>query len=294
MTGLELLRTIANRSRVLPGPGILQSVFRRAFRHVHGRRTVSDFDGCLTMTLDLSEHMQRRIFWMGYYNLRLMPLLDQMLRPGMVVIDVGANIGEVSLVAGRRVGPQGRVIAFEPAPTIADELETHVQRNQMQDVVHIERLGLADKPATLPLYASCGQADTADPHRGLGSLHGEPDKDALLAVVEVATLDHMAEQLALDRLDLLKVDIEGGELPCLRGAEKTLRRFLPIIAVEVQSQSAGAAGYQGRDVLDFLAPLGYRFYRLETRGRLRPIDAGMLTDYQDVICIAGPKLPFET
>jgi len=245
------------------------------------------------MNLDLAEHMQRRIFWMGYYNLRLVPVLDQLLKPGMVAVDVGANIGEVSLVAANRVGPTGRVIAFEPAPAIADELEAHLRSNGLHAVVDLRRQGLADAVGRLPLYGSCGQGSSDDPHRGLGSLHGVPGSDPVIAEVEITTLDAAVQSLGLSRLDLLKVDIEGGELPCLRGARETLQKFLPVVAVEVQAQSSGAAGYRGRDILDHLSPLGYRFYCLEKKGRLRPVSSDTLTDYQDVICVAGPRLAIE-
>ncbi|HYG04846.1 MAG TPA: FkbM family methyltransferase [Stenotrophomonas sp.] len=245
------------------------------------------------MTLDLAEHMQRRIFWMGYYNLRLVPLFDRLLKPGMVVADVGANIGEVSLLAANRVGAGGRVIAFEPAPDIADALEAHVRGNALEEVISVCRQGLADVAGVLPLYGSCGQGSAQDPNRGLGSLHGNPDSDPLIALVEVTTLDAVVKALQLPRLDLLKVDIEGGELPCLRGALDTIERFRPVVVVEVHAHSAGAAGCQGRDILDLLTPLGYRFHRLEKRGRLVPISAEQLGAYQDVVCIAGERLPVE-
>ncbi|HIG47912.1 MAG TPA: phosphoglycerate mutase (2,3-diphosphoglycerate-independent), partial [candidate division Zixibacteria bacterium] len=66
--------------------------------------TVPDFDGTYLVRLRLSEHMQRRIFWMGYYSTDIVALLKMTLRPGMVVVDVGANIGEIAMVAARCVG----------------------------------------------------------------------------------------------------------------------------------------------------------------------------------------------
>lgn len=293
MSAVEKLRAMGNRLRVGPGPGLAQSLLRRVFRRAHGWRTISDFDGNLSMTLDLAEHMQRRIFWMGYYNLRLVPLFDRLLKPGMVVADVGANIGEVSLIAANRVGPGGRVLAFEPAPDIADALEAHVRGNGFGEVIEVYRQGLADAAGVLPLYGSCGQGSPHDPHLGLASLHGNPDSDPLVALVEVTTLDAVVRSLQLPQLDVVKVDIEGGELPFLRGALDAIARFHPVIVVEVNARSADAAGCQGRDILDLLSPLGYRFYRLEKHGRLTRITAELLTDYQDVVCIAGERLPVE-
>lgn len=267
---------------------LFQTLMRRVFRRAHAVAQVDDFDGNLTLDLDLAEHMQRRIFWMGYYNLRLVALLNRLLAPGMVVVDVGANIGEVSLVCANRVGVSGRVIAFEPVKAIADELERNIQVNALQGVVDLRRQGLADVAGEFDIYDSCGQHDGDESNRGLGSLHGDPGSHQVLGRIQVETLDRLAATLALQRLDFMKVDVEGGELACLAGALQTVARFLPVIAVEVHERSAQMAGYRGRDILDLLAPLGYQFLRLEARGRLVPISADALGEYQDVICVADP------
>lgn len=269
---------------------LLQPLMRRVFRHSRAVVRVHDFDGNLTLDLDLAEHMQRRIFWMGYYNLRLVALLDRLLASGMVVVDVGANIGEVSLVCANRVGATGRVIAFEPVTAIADELERNIQVNALQDVVNLRREGLADVVGQFDIYASCGQDDSDESNRGLGSLHGAPGSHRVLGRIDVETLDGLATTLGLHRLDFMKVDVEGGELACLKGALQTIARFLPVIAVEVHERSARMAGYRGRDILDLLAPLGYVFLRLEARGQLVPISADALGEYQDVICLADPTV----
>lgn len=281
---LLLFRALGNGLSAM-GSTIPQSAMRRFFRRARGVVRVDDFDRHLSIELDLAEHMQRRIFWMGYYNLRLVAVLERILKPGMVVVDVGANIGEISMVCATRVGVKGRVIAFEPVAAIAEELERNLQRNALQSVVEVRRQGLADSAGQFNIYESCGQHDVVESHRGLGSLHGDPKTNRVLGLIDVVTLDEVVETLDLQRMDILKVDIEGGELPCLKGAMRALERFRPIVAVEVQERSARIAGYQGRDILDLLSPLGYRFHRLEEGGRLTAIDVDALTEYQDVICL---------
>lgn len=281
------LRFVGNQLRFGNRPGWAQSMLRRLFRHAQGRQTIRDFDDRFVMTLDLAEHMQRRMFWMGYYNLRLVSFLDRLLEPGMTVVDVGANIGEISLVCANRVGNAGHVVALEPIAGIADELRLNVRRNGLQGIVQIHQQGLAVEVGRQAIYASCGQHDVNEVHQGLGSLHGTEGVDQCIGMVDITTLDDLAQRIGLSRLDVLKVDIEGGELSCLQGGIETLRRFLPVIAVEVQQRSSLAAGYHSREILELLSPLGYRFHRLEAGGRLVRIDIQDLRDYQDVICIAG-------
>ena len=267
-----------------------RSVARRAFRHAKATETIDDFDGSLTLDLRLSEHMERRIFWMGYYNGGIVAYLDQFLQKGMVVADVGANIGEISLVSGKRVGSGGRVLAFEPVDEIADELQKNVHRNRL-DQVQVVRLGLSDVEVDrAPIYASCGQSDQGDEHRGLGSLYGEQAEGTPLQFISVTTLDDYLDRHPLERLDVVKVDIEGAELPFLRGAEQSLRRFRPVLIVEVQDRTAHAAGYSPKDVFDYLTGLGYSFSRIDGKGRLSPVVAAD-SMYENVLCepTASPR-----
>lgn len=259
---------------------VLQACFRRAQGKIH----VRDFDGDLDLNLSLSEHMQRRIFWTGYYNRRLVVLFDHMLKPGMTVMDLGANIGEISMTAAKRVGRSGRVIAFEPIDSIADQLQTNATRNQLGQIT-VVRVGLSDIPAdSVPLYASCGQGVPNDEHRGLGSLFGEKKGAPELQQIPITTLDIWLAAHPVDRIDLIKIDIEGAELPCLKGAEDALRRFRPVLIVEVQDITATTAGYQASDILAFLSGLGYTFKTIRHGGRLTALTKNNLEAFQNVLC----------
>lgn len=284
---VNLLRDIGNALSFGGRLPLAQSLLRRAFRHADGRYSINDFDGNLLIDLRLSEHMQRRIFWMGYYNKEVVALLDKLVQSGMVVLDVGANIGEISLVCAKRVGPAGSVISFEPIDEIADELQKNVDRNQLQQVT-VVRAGLSDKAATqVPIYASCGQRSQGDEHGGLGSLYGENAEDAPVQFIEVTTLDAYLAQSSVTKVDIIKVDIEGAELPFLRGAEHTLRTHRPYLIIEVQDISAAAAGYTASDILDYLSSLSYTFECIGRNGRLAPLTVSGLSEYQNVLCTAA-------
>lgn len=260
-----------------------QSILRRVFRLIPYEITVPDFDGAYRMRLRLSEHMQRRIFWMGYYSADIVVLLKKVLRPGMVVVDVGANIGEVTLVSAQCVGSAGSVIAFEPVNVIADRLAEHVRINDLEQVVIIrDALGKTGQKH-VPIYASCGQ-DVSDEHQGLASLYGESENQEPIEFVNMTTLDEALASLCLSRVDLIKVDIEGGELACLQGAENILRRFRPMLVVEVQAFSARQAGWDVKELFQYLHGLGYEFFTIGPRGRLIELDWEALVDFQNVFC----------
>jgi len=97
----------------MPGAILLLEYLRKAFAGADRKITIDDFDGSLTIDLRLNEHLQSQIFWYGYYSRDIVMTMDRILTPGMVVFDVGANIGEISLCAARRVGSEGGVYSFD-------------------------------------------------------------------------------------------------------------------------------------------------------------------------------------
>jgi len=280
---LRALRRFGNAMSLGGRLRLAQSILRRVFRLVEHEVTVADFDGMYRIRLRLSEHMQRRIFWMGYYSTDIVALLKTVLRPGMVVVDVGANIGEITLIAAQRVGDTGRVIAVEPVNVIADRLAEHVRVNDLSQVTIVrEALGSAGQDR-VPIYASCGQ-DVSDEHQGLASLYGEGEGQEPIEYVNITTLDDKAASLDLSRVDLIKIDVEGGELPCLQGAENVLRRFRPMLIVEIQEFSACQAGWSVKELFEYLRGFGYEFFTIGPKGRLSALDLNSLADFQNVFC----------
>ncbi|MDI9238832.1 FkbM family methyltransferase [Lysobacter sp. LF1] len=267
-------------------------VLRRAFQGAAGTVRIGDFDGDLGIDLRLSEHMQSRIFWMGYYNREVVATLNQLLQPGMTFIDIGANIGEVSMIAAKRVGAQGSVIAFEPVTHHADRLQRHLSDNAL-DWVRVERIALGDRTGEQVMYDPAGADNPHDENFGLGSLFGGEDASAI-GTVEVTTLDAYLVQNPVQRLDLIKIDIEGAELPCLVGARETISRYLPHLIVEVQAASARAAGYEQSAILEELATHGYTFRRLTIAGATDPVEVGTLHEYQNVLCVPPARTPTRT
>ena len=227
--------------------------------------------GDIALELDLSEHMQRRIFWLGGYNLDILRLLDRRLAPGMVFVDVGANIGELSLFASRRVGPSGRVYAFEPEPSIAATLRRHVEMNRAANV-EVEAIALSDRSGELPLYLRPPTEVGREKNDGLATLIAAPGA-IKVSTVRVDRFDDWTEGVQLAHLDVLKVDIEGGELAFLEGASESIRRFRPGIVVEASRPSLEAAGFRCADLIERIQALGYRIQLIDPAGSARALPA---------------------
>lgn len=271
----------------------LRRIARHLFTRVRGHTTISNFDNSYVLTLDLREHMQSRIFWLGYYNLDIVAVLNNVLKAGMTVIDVGANIGEISMVSAKRVGPVGRVIAFEPLHTIADSLERNIANNNLS-CISVIRHGASDHTGDARIYLKPNTIGDEAPNTGLGTLYPQEAEsvDNSAEWIKLARLDDLPEIRSLDRIDLIKIDIEGAELACLRGARNTIEQHRPILIVEVQRDSCERAGYDQNDILVLLTEFGYNFYRIGRHGKASMISIDDLEDFQNVLCVPTDSSPY--
>lgn len=147
-------------------------------------------------------------------------VLDALLRPGCVFVDVGANVGTLTLFAARRVGPAGRVVALEPVPRLAECLRTTVSMNWVEDVVRVHEVaaGTEGSPTSLNVALPYG-------HSSLFSL-----PDAVETVpVRVVSLDGL---LGADHpLDVVKIDTEGADLDVLLGMQQLLEFNTRVVVV---------------------------------------------------------------
>jgi FkbM family methyltransferase len=171
--------------------------------------------------------------------------LRQVLRPGMTFIDVGGNLGQFSLLAARLVGPRGHVISVEPAPANAQMLRHSAQANGYHHL-HVVQCALGDAPgkATLHLADACGMHSLCT---------DAPGRDHGAVEVEVCTLDELVRRHQLPRVDAIKIDVEGFEMPVLRGARQTLQRHQGLkLFIDVHV----SLGIDARAVARLLAELG--------------------------------------
>lgn len=214
-------------------------------------------------------------------------LMKQFLQPGGIFIDGGANIGELTLFAAKRVGPAGKVFSFEPVAGIRKKLVHHIDQNKFGAIVSVREQGLSDQVGTHIIYGATSSYNDGSQHNGLGTLFPTGTRGSELGTIELTTIDQTAKDANLTRLDGIKLDIEGAELPALRGATEALQRFKPWLIVEIGQETCHAAGYEPADVLAALP--GYNFFRIERHGRLVPIKASGLQDWQNVMCLPNAR-----
>lgn len=239
-----------------------------------GTTVLHDFDGDLSILVDRASYISSAIYWSGHHSLNAIKFLDAFLRPEMTLADIGANIGEVTLCAAKRAAT-GKVLSFEPSPAIFAQLSRNVALNRFSHV-ELFNIGLYDREDILPFYVEeenlFGMAN-----EGLGTVFGVT-KDKQESVVRLRRLDDIAREVGLQRLDVLKVDVEGAEWMVLRGAEQCIRRFRPVIVAESSAGNFEKAGYAPKDLYNYLESLGYEIRNLDDRSTHLPAEC-------DILCV---------
>ena len=229
----------------------------------------------LRLTLDISDLVDWAIFF-GLVDPGLERLFGHT-QADDIVIDVGANNGLVSMRLAQRVGVGGRVLSFEPHPENFGRLEQNLSLNHLPQVSAFP-VGLGEVPG----HASISSVDrfnlgmhriVPDPSGGVEPAHP----------IELTTLDSVRERHSLDRLDWVKIDVEGYELKVVRGGLATLGDLRPRLFVEVDDAHLRTQGDSAEALLRELDQLGYGMVDAATGTPVIP-GAGEVRAHFDVLC----------
>lgn len=205
-------------------------------------------------------------------------LLREACRPGATVLEAGAHIGYVTLQAARAVGPSGRVVSFEPNPRTLPVLRRNVEANGFGDRVEIVPAALGSAPGRVSFHVTPA-GDTSSLHAG--AIAGDSVE------VEVATAD---ASLAGGAVDVVKLDVEGGEVEALRGMRELLRRGRPVVFAECNPQVLEAAGTSAAALAAELESLDYDVRWIDERAHaLRPLDEPWAEEYVNLRCTPAER-----
>ncbi|HXJ04464.1 MAG TPA: FkbM family methyltransferase [Candidatus Acidoferrum sp.] len=185
----------------------------------------------LTWSLDLGEGIDFSIYLLGAFERSTVITLERLVKPGDVVLDIGANIGAHTLGLARSVGSAGKVFAFEPTDFAFDKLKRNLALNpELQARTYPRQILLAAEPtedAPKEIFASWPLEKDASVH----PKHRGRQVTARNAAVD--TLDRTVAREGIDRVNVIKIDVDGHELPVLQGGLAVLTRFRPVLVMEM-------------------------------------------------------------
>ncbi|MET0626549.1 MAG: FkbM family methyltransferase [Pyrinomonadaceae bacterium] len=227
-----------------------------------GRPFVSPLDVTrrrLSFVCDLGDAIAREACFMGHYEPQETVVVRSLLGAGGCFVDVGANWGYFTLLAADLVGPAGRVVALEPHPSLFAALEENVGRNRLTRVTPL-RVAAADRDGEMNL-AGFGRGVE---NSGVSRLTDEPDPSTPNFNVPTRLLETVLDEHGVGPVDLLKMDIEGGEglvLPTLAGGLSSgrYRRIL----LELHPAALARRGQSAAGLVEMLLGYGYRGWRID-------------------------------
>lgn len=200
---------------------------------------------------------------LGIYDPETANAIARLAVPGSTVLDVGAHLGYMSLLAGLAVGPGGTVHAFECDPRLSDRLELHLELNRMSWVrpFHVAVCEETRGSVDLLLPQQLGWATLRSDTHLTGTRK--------TSVTSVSIDDHVAaHEMDPARISLIKIDVEGSELGVLKGAINTLAASPAAVVVEYILDRIRRQGEPPNDIMDLMRATGRRPH-LMTKGKIR-------------------------
>lgn len=248
--------------------GLARALYRvvRVGRKLVGRADHSIVKrGGITFDLDLSQGIDFAIF-LGIYEHWTKVALRGLVARSALVLDIGANIGAHTLHLAQLVGPEGRVIAFEPTDFAFLKLRRNLGLNpSLASRVTTCRCFLAradeiEVPAAI--YSSWPLI------RGAGVHAKHLGREMATDTAQARSLDSILNELGDRRVQLVKLDVDGFECGVLSGATELLRAVRPIFVMEIAPYGLEERGTSLDELISYFAPNGYVFYDERTRKRL--------------------------
>jgi FkbM family methyltransferase len=257
-----------------------------ALRHATkfpGEAIVNTFDG-RRLYADLADRgMYGSLYFVGEFEPAVTKVITAMVRPGDVCLDIGANFGWYTTLLHRLVGPEGTVHAFEPVPGIFAKLKKNLGLAGDPGNVKPNNFALGEQAGTAVLHIFAGLPD------GHTSMSAQGRDDFITVESPIVRLDDHLQEAHIGPVNFIKMDIEGAELLCLRGAESLFRQPVPPIwMIEMAEATSRGFGHLPNDLIEFMqSRANYEFYAVdEVVAKVFPI-SGFAPDEigANVLCV---------
>jgi len=199
----------------------------------------------VTLELDLQTEKD---YWLGVYEPQLQQAIQELINPGWIIYDVGANIGYISILLAKAVNPSGQVHAFEALPDNFARVQMNIQLNSLQGIISPVHAAVIDE--TKPVTFLVG------PSNGMGKVSGSAGRQEVIyehsLTVPGLSLDDYVYEQGHPAPNVVKMDIEGGEVLALPGMRRILENAHPLMLLELHGPESAEAAYT------ILTNYGYR------------------------------------
>lgn len=248
---------VYSRLPIKPFHRFLRYVFKR-YLDRHSSDIVRDRVNGVNFELHLNERIEHNIYYNRVFEEKTRDALLKLVKPGMTIFDVGANIGVHTFYMAINCTPGGHVYAFEPATYAFKKLSVNRNLNPILPVT-VVNAGLSDKNINrLDTEVACSWPMNKDFARRKNQVM--PNALVMDDVIRLVKMDDFVRENNISCVDLIKLDIDGNEPKFLQGAKHTIKRDRPVIVFELADYVLRYFGASAGGLLREIFDLGYKVY----------------------------------
>ena len=243
---------------LLSGRGLTKYSFIRKVKHYSLSNLQTDYAEVFGNKLFLSKKgLALSISHYGTYEELESKIVEEKIEMGNIVVDVGANIGLHTLNMARIVGNTGQVFAFEPDPSNFEILKKNVKINNYKNII-LEQKAVGDKHGRTTLY----QSDHPGKHR----IFPQTEQAKSQVQVELTNLDNYFDSDMIDKINFIKIDVEGMEFGVLKGMKNILKNSKKIkILFEFMPENTIEVGFTPIELLNYLTSNDFKLYCMDNK-----------------------------
>ena len=261
---------------------LLRLIYNPDKRHNDSIETVIPLHNHILFHINTASYIEWAVFFYGYYEPFINTLIKSLIKPGDICIDVGANVGIHALFMAHRTGPTGKVFCFEPHPVIHKRLKKNIAINRFS-WMHPIKKGIAERSGT---EAFQGFSDSSSNQGTSHLLNHAQAHTPHTFTIDLTTLDEFVAAHNLERVNFIKVDVEGFEHLVIQGATKTLT-LLPTIIFENNRKDLTKAIL----IIEQLTP-HYYFYGIMFTHLLPLTDKNILHSCANILAVPRQETRF--
>ncbi|MES2761539.1 MAG: FkbM family methyltransferase [Bacteroidota bacterium] len=233
--------------------------------------------------IEVSPKWGEDVYNLGFYEAGTLKFIDLILKNSHnTFLDVGANIGLMSLHAAHSLNGKGKVVAFEPVQFFFDKLNANINLNKFQNI-HTIKKGVGSIATKVPIYLDGGCPSVISTFR---------DEKGATELIDIEPLDEIVKNENIVNIDFIKIDVEGFEFDVLKGARKTIANHKPVLCIEYIKKISDES-FNVKVLTEYLTELNpeYRFFQFidtsRVEGKLKEVTSeNDFNDEDNVFCVS--------
>lgn len=224
------------------------------------------FDKDIYINLNLNDWIQKQIFYFGRYEIEKQETLfwQNLIENGNYVFDVGANIGYYTLQTAARIGDSGKVFAFEPVSITFKKLTDNISLNKFSNITAVN-VAISNSPGEIELFVADEKSTGSSSVAMHVNFSGKKEK------VKSIVLDDFIVEQNIQKLDFIKIDVEGCEPFVIEGLRKSMETLKPIILIEVLDERLNTINSSKEQLYELFNKYNYVAFEIVNYNTVKPL-----------------------